>query len=84
MSEIKARNAVNWLLTDLNSKYHDGIPVAAIDKVLTTCGLKATEPAIYCGRDGRSHEQVGESTWLALTWHKMEVSGRYEIVAYVS
>lgn len=63
--------------------YHHGLALAEIDAILEAEGFRPLEPAIYCGADGRIHEQVGERTWLSLSWHKME-SGRYEIVAYLS
>lgn len=66
------------------ANYHDGLPIAAIDDILGRHGFNPMEPAIYCGRDGQVHEQVGAFSWMSMTWHKMEESGRYEIVAYVS
>ncbi len=48
------------------------------------------------GRDGRDNFNIGElksvsdgaytavQHYLVLTWHKMDVSGKYEVVAYVS
>lgn len=80
--KVAAKNAVNVALFDI--KYSNGVPITQIDAILTANGFSETEPAIYCGRDGRSHEPVGEGVFLSLSWHKMEVSGRYEIVAYVS
>lgn len=82
--ERAARNRVNEALYQLGREYHNGLPIAEIDAILTANGLQATEPAIYCGRDGRSNEKVGERTYLSLSWHKMEVTGRYEVVAYVN
>jgi hypothetical protein len=64
--------------------FHDSIPIYEIDCILTANGFRATEAAIWCGRDGHSNDQVGDRTWLSVSWHKMEVTGRYEIVAYVS
>jgi hypothetical protein len=82
--ERKARSRANAKLSELGKVYHDGLALAKLDAILTENGFNTLESAIYCGRDGRSHEQVGERTWLSLTWHKMEVTGRYEIVAYLS
>ena len=44
---------------------------------------------ILCGIDGESLMEVkmndgSKSMWLRITWHKMEHSGRYEVIAYVS
>lgn len=84
MNERNARRKVNELLHQLGLTYHESIPLHAIDQALTTYGFNCTEGAIYCGRDGNSLEQVGPKTWLSLSWHKMDVSGHYEVVAYVS
>lgn len=83
-AERSARNFANEALAELSKRYHDGIPIREIDVILVLWEFDATEAAIYCGRDGKSHEQVGPNTWLSLTWHKMEETGRYEITAYLS
>jgi len=82
--ERKARVKANAKLVELGRVYHDGLALDKLDAILSENGFNTLESAIYCGRDGRSHEQVGERTWLSLTWHKMEQTGRYEIVAYLS
>ena len=82
-SECSARTRANDKLADISRRYHDGLALTEIDAALTAEGFSSMESAIYCGRDGQSHEQVGERTWLTLCWHKME-SGRYEINAYLS
>jgi len=79
----KAKNAVNGDLFYLGKRYHNFIPNAEIDKILTLRGLNALEEGIYCGREGHVHEHVGEGLWLSMTWYKMS-TGRYEIVAYVN
>lgn len=81
-SERKAQTRVNRQLQQL-AIYHDGLPLTQIDNILADNGFSALEEAIYCGREGKVHEQIGSKTWLLMTWYKME-SGRYEIVAYVS
>lgn len=55
-----ARNLANEGLAILSKHYHDGLPISEIDKILTANGFNAMEEAIYCGRDGRVHEPVGE------------------------
>jgi hypothetical protein len=83
-SELKkACKRVNDKFYTLGLLYHDGVPVNLIDTLLVDNGFEATEPAIYCGRDGKVHEEVGHGKWLSLTWHKME-SDRFEIVAYLN
>jgi len=81
-NEAKARTVANRLLAKL-ANYHQFIPTTEIDAALTAAGFNAMEDAIYCGREGSVHEQVGDKTWISMTWYKME-SGMYEIVAYVS
>jgi hypothetical protein len=82
-NEFAARKATNRRLASLPN-YHPFIPNSDIDAILTSAGFKPLEEGIYCGREGRVTEQVGENTWLSMTWYKMEATGNYEIVAYVS
>jgi len=72
-AERKAQNAANDSLADLSRLYHDGIPVGKIADILTANGF-----------DREPIEQVGSKTWIALSWFKMERTGRYEITTYVS
>jgi hypothetical protein len=81
-TERKMRSHVSRKLQALPI-YHDGLPLTEFDNILASEGFSELEGAIYCGRDGQSHVQVGSKTWFTFTWHKME-SGRYEVVAYVS
>ena len=83
-TERSRRNSVNRELSNLCKGYHDGLLLSQIDEVLEHYGFNAAESAIYCGREGRATAQVGEHTFLLMTWFKMEVTGRYEVVAYVS
>ena len=83
-TERKARKKAKDTFYDLcHNKYYDGLALSLIDEILQSNGFTGLEPAIYCGRDGQCHEQVGKRTWVTLTWHKME-SGNYEIVVYLS
>lgn len=85
VTERAARSVVNRELWELSRRYHDGIPVGRVIEILEAHGFEGDPMhGIYCGRDGRLHEKVGERTWIAMSWHKMEESGRYEINAYVS
>lgn len=85
LNEAKARKVANRLLAALPN-YHRFIPTTEIDNALVAAGFRPMEEAIYCGREGRVHEQVGDRTWITMTWYKMEeaVTPSYEIVAYVS
>lgn len=82
--ETAARRRANWKLSELSARYHEGLALDEINNILVAEGFNELEPAIYCGRDGRSNEQVGNSTYISLIWHKMEVTGRYEITVYLS
>jgi hypothetical protein len=84
MSEAKMRTKANRLLAQWLRDYHHGLPLDLIDAALVEAGFAPMEPAIYCGAEGRVHEQVGPKSWIAMSWHRMEVTGRYEVVAYVS
>ena len=79
----KATKRVNDQLYNLGLQYWNYLPIFEIDSILVEFGFDATEPAIYCGREGNTHEPVGDGKFLSMTWHKME-SGRYEIVAYLN
>ena len=83
LNETRARRIANNLLAALPI-YHPFIPTSDIDNILEKAGLRPLEPGIYCGSDGRSHEQVSEKSWLTMTWHRMENTNVYEIVCYVS
>jgi hypothetical protein len=83
-NERSARNKANKALADLSRKYHQGIPTTELTNILDQAGFDSRPlEGIYTGRDGKSHDQVGPKTWLALSWHKMD-SGNYEINAYLS
>lgn len=81
--EKRAMAAVNRKLHTLGQRYHKGLPLAEVSAMLTEEGFSGMSDGVYCGSEGRVHEQVGPHTWLALSWYRME-SGRYEIVAYLS
>jgi hypothetical protein len=82
-TERTARKTVNDALYHLSRTYHQGLPISEIDAILIASGFRKMEDGVYTGHDGHSHEQVGERTWIAFSWHRMG-SGRYEINAYVS
>lgn len=82
--ERKNRIAANEALAALGREYHEGLALSKIEEVLVKNGFSPLEPAIYCGREGRSTEQVGPRTYLSLSWYKMDVSGKFEITAYLS
>jgi hypothetical protein len=82
--EHKAQRRANRKLEEIGKVYHNGLALAEIDAILTAEGFRAMEEAIYCGREGGVHEQVGDRTWLRMSWHKKEETGRFEVLAYLS
>lgn len=83
--ERRNRAHLNAALAELCRAPHDGLPIREMADIATRYGFDA-EPldGIYTGREGRIHERIGERTWLTMTWYKLPVSGRFEIVAYAS
>lgn len=79
---MKQANEGLYALT--HNAYTPFLPITDVDSILTAAGFNSTEPAIWCGHEGRSHEAVGFGVWLTLTWYKMPETGNYEVVAYVS
>lgn len=83
--EARNRRLANKEIIELCRSYQDGIPVGAIRDILTMHGFNGEAmDGIYTGYDGKIHEQVGPKTWISMTWHKLENTGKYEIVAYLS
>lgn len=84
-SEKSRQSKANKALDVLCKKYYKSLPLDEIKKVLKDNGFNEDAvDGIYTGREGRSHEQVGPKSWLSMTWHKMEESGNWEVVAYIS
>jgi len=83
VNERSARRAANVALAELSRKYHNSLPIAEIDGILTANGLRKMEDGIYTGHDGHVHEQIGERSWISFAWHRMG-SGRFEVTVYVS
>ena len=83
-TERKNRKRANQEFDALGKTYYECLPLQQIDEILMLHGFSTLEPGIYCGRDGRVNEQVGDRTHFSLSWHKMDESGHYEIVARVS
>jgi hypothetical protein len=81
-TERNARVRANDSFYKLGRSYHEGLNLHVIDSILQSNGFTGLEPAIYCGRDGQTNEQVGARTWISMSWHRME-SGRYEVVVYL-
>jgi hypothetical protein len=89
------KDAVNDFLAKLtHNTFFEAIPVSAILDFMHEHGFSAEDPQeeefILCGREGRMttiyrhrDSERQRFSWV-LTWHKMDVSGRYEVVSYLS
>jgi hypothetical protein len=87
-----ARRA-NDALHDLVAKrYFSAIPLDRIYDIIEESGFAfdaEDKSCILCGREGKAtwelfHEGRPAKRMLVVTWYKMDVTGRYEVVAYVS
>ena len=77
----------------INNKYFQSIPNDQLFQIVRDAGFRfdpEEEEFILVGRDGRAtwqlHDEAGRAVnhMLVLQWHKMDRTGRYEVVAYVS
>lgn len=91
----KAARKANDAIYDLiHNKYFQSIPLDRIFAIVEESGLSfdpEEKQVILTGRTGKATwalfdpESGGAANhMLVLTWHKMENTGRYEVVAYVS
>jgi hypothetical protein len=76
---------LNEQLTPINRTYHTGMPLRTVISVVVGFDLNAEpiQKALY-GDNGQMHVEIGQDIFLNLSWHRMEASGNYEIVAYAS
>lgn len=83
----------NNALHDLTAKsYFSAIPLDRIYDIIEESGFSfdaEEKSCILCGREGKATWELfaeGRSAnrMLVVTWHKMDTTGRYEVVAYVS
>jgi hypothetical protein len=87
-TEATRRQRCNAELAELPT-YHDAVPWAAIDAILSRHDFNPVPEADAvptfgaAGCSDRVHVKVGASTWLVVSTYRMP-SGRYEVVAYVS
>jgi hypothetical protein len=88
-----AKKANDQIYDLVNNKYSQGIPADRLFEIVRTAGFRfdpEEEEFILVGRDGKAtwqlHDVTGRAVnhMLVLQWHKMDRSGLYEVVAYVS
>jgi hypothetical protein len=90
----QALKRANDQIFDLvNNKYFQSIPNDQLFEIVKKAGFRfdpEEEEFILVGRDGKAtwqlHDDAGREVnhMLVVQWHKMDRTGRYEVVAYVS
>lgn len=86
---------VNNGLFDLSKTYHVAIPLNDAFDLLESHGFTPVQEdgtpwsGIFCGREGRAvidltYGGILSRKCLVISWYKMDVSGKYEVTAYVS
>ncbi len=91
---MQAAKRANDQIYDLvNNKYLQAIPNDRLFEIVKSAGFRfdpEEEEFILVGRDGKATWQLHDASgrrvnhMLVLQWHKMDRTGRYEVVAYVS
>ena len=88
-----AKKANDQIYDLINNKYFQSIPNDQLFAIVKRAGFRfdpEEEEFILVGRDGKAtwqlHDQSGRSVnhILVLQWHKMDRTGRFEVIAYVS
>jgi hypothetical protein len=90
-------NRINKFLSELGRTYHQGVPISAILDNLKQNGFMAVQEdgteweGLILGKDARYTFDLVDMTTgvpskrvLVMSHHKMEVTGKYEVVAYIS
>lgn len=88
-----AKKANDQIYSLVNNKYFQSIPNDKLFDIVKSAGFRfdpEEEEFFLVGRDGKAtwqlHDESGRAVnhMLVLQWHKMDTTGRYEVVAYVS
>jgi hypothetical protein len=85
----KANRTIHALITN---RYFSAVPLDRLYDAVEQVGfsIDSEEKAcMLCGRDGHAtwdlfYEGKSAKQMLVLSWHKMDETGHYEVVAYVS
>jgi hypothetical protein len=89
----RAKKANEALHDLVHGTYFTAIPLDRIFDAVEQAGLRfdpEEQQCILCGREGRATWHLfddagrGVDRMLVLSWHKLDVTGRYEVVLYVS
>lgn len=93
MGTAKNARKSNDALYDLTAnRYFSAIPLDQVYGIVEKEGFsfgEGDQDCILCGREGKATWELfcGDkpaNRMLVLTWYRMDVTGRYEVVAYVS
>lgn len=88
-----AKKANDQIYALINNKYFQSIPNDELFAIVKAAGFRfdpEEEEFFLVGRDGNAtwqlHDDAGRAVnhMFVLQWHKMDRTGRYEVVAYVS
>lgn len=88
-----AKRANDQIYDLINNKYFQAIPNDQLFQIVKSVGFRfdpEEEEFILVGRDGNATWQLHDASGrpvnhlFVLQWHKMDRTGRYEVVAYVS
>lgn len=88
-----AKKANDQIYSLVNNKYFQSIPNDKLFDIVKSVGFRfdpEEEQFILVGRDGKATWQLHDTSgrevnhMLVLQWHKMDTTGRYEVIAYVS
>jgi hypothetical protein len=88
---------INNYLSKLGVTYHSAIPLDDMFTYLRSQGFEAVQEdrtpwvGLLTGRDGDANIELMDMTidkpakvWFHVAWHKMDVTGNYEVTAYVN
>ena len=88
------RNRINKGFSARIASYENEVPMSTIMEVVAEHGGMCVDEAgdkwsgFFCGADGQASIEVKfqemKSMWVNISWHKMEHSGRYEMVVYIT
>ena len=92
-ASARAKIANDQIYDLLHNKYFQSIPNDELFAIVKRAGFRfdpEEEEFILVGRDGKATWQLYDETgrdvnhMLVLNWHKLDRTGKYEVVAYVS
>ena len=84
-TEASRANRLRKALSEIGRAYHDSACPEALVLAVAELGFDGRAlDGIYCGRDGRAEHRISPKVTLVHVWHRMEVTGRYEVTCYLA